>query len=97
MSLHITDTTITSTRSRQTARRKTGNVWHVTWLTGRDLTQPQAVTAMLAADMLTDHPTPATFGRVGDRLAADWTRQLRLRSVAHLLSYLLAAGANTPA
>lgn len=49
----ITNTEMTSTSTRHTARSVT-NGWVVTWLPGRVLTREQAVTAMTIAEMVTE-------------------------------------------
>jgi hypothetical protein len=50
MSLTITATTMSSSQSPHTARRRHEGGWEVSWLPGRILTQNQAVTAMTIAE-----------------------------------------------
>lgn len=53
MSLIPTERSIRSAQTLHYARKRDDSQWRVTWLPGRDLTYPQAITAMQIAQTVT--------------------------------------------
>lgn len=80
MGTTITNTEMTSTATRHTARSEDGSAWSVTWLPGRVLDRNQAVTAMSIAECVDAALDPDAPQRVWPHVAG-WAAELGLSDV----------------
>lgn len=80
MTLEITDKTMTGDRTGHTAVRNHGG-WSVSWLYGRVLSQPEAVTAMTLAEAVAVHGGGRALGSAGRMRPhmESWAAELGMR------------------